>query len=193
MGDIKQLRQLIREKRRSIVGKAREEYSQKAALFAMQYIKQFSKIKSIGLFLPLQEEIDTQYLIQQLWAEKYRTYLPVTTDTRTLLWRQYTQESQLILDELGIKIPSDSEDDDMSFKPKLIVTPLVAYDDRGARIGMGGGFYDRTFASKNKNEAPYLMGFSYHCQNCARIEAQPWDIYLDAVANEQHLRIFNEE
>ena len=70
----------------------------------------------------------------------------------------------------------------------LVLTPLVAFDRWGNRLGMGGGFYDRTFASqlnlKNEfgNKRPFLCGVAHKCQQVRELMPKKWDFPLDWVA-----------
>ena len=65
------------------------------------------------------------------------------------------------------------------------VVPLVAFDVRGHRLGMGGGWYDRSFAFRRTHAAPpYLAGAAFSLQRVEAIAAEPWDVPLDAVCTE---------
>ena len=65
------------------------------------------------------------------------------------------------------------------------VVPLVAFDVRGHRLGMGGGWYDRSFAFRRTHAAPpYLAGAAFSLQRVEAIAAEHWDVPLDAVCTE---------
>jgi 5-formyltetrahydrofolate cyclo-ligase len=69
----------------------------------------------------------------------------------------------------------------------LVVMPLVAFDAQGTRMGMGGGFYDRTFACKRTHaqpQRPLLCGFAYDFQKVAYLQRQRWDIPLNQVVSD---------
>lgn len=67
----------------------------------------------------------------------------------------------------------------------LVVLPLVAFDRQGARLGMGGGWYDRSFAFRKDHQAPpWLVGAAFGLQHHEAIEMAPWDVPLDAVCCE---------
>ena len=70
----------------------------------------------------------------------------------------------------------------------LVFVPLVAFDKRGSRIGMGGGFYDRTFAFKQQETRtvmpPHLVGLAHSFQQVQRIKRNKWDVPLTAVVTE---------
>ena len=74
--------------------------------------------------------------------------------------------------------------------------PLVAFDMRGNRLGMGGGYYDRTFAyllNRRRWRRPILIGVAYEFQGVDSLTTRPWDIPLHGVATEAGLRIFDEQ
>jgi 5-formyltetrahydrofolate cyclo-ligase len=75
----------------------------------------------------------------------------------------------------------------------LVLVPLVGFDASGNRLGMGGGWYDRAFAFRNDARAaaprpirpPWLVGVGFAAQQVAAIDAEPWDVALDAVCTER--------
>ena len=73
-----------------------------------------------------------------------------------------------------------------------LLVPLVAFDRHGNRIGMGGGYYDRTLAaamaSGNARQKPELIGVAYECQKVDPFTPDPWDIPLDWILTENGIR-----
>jgi 5-formyltetrahydrofolate cyclo-ligase len=73
----------------------------------------------------------------------------------------------------------------------MVVVPLVGFDARCQRLGMGGGWYDRSFAASHhadcapdKGGHPLLVGAAFAVQQIDRLPAQAWDVALDAVCTE---------
>ncbi len=67
----------------------------------------------------------------------------------------------------------------------LVVTPLVGFDTRGHRLGMGGGWYDRSFAfRREQSPTPWLVGAAFDLQRVDGLDAAGWDVALDAVCTE---------
>ncbi|MEZ5459018.1 MAG: 5-formyltetrahydrofolate cyclo-ligase [Steroidobacteraceae bacterium] len=69
----------------------------------------------------------------------------------------------------------------------LVLVPLVAFDARGFRLGMGGGFYDRALAYRRRRQhwrGPLLLGLAFGTQQVDRIPELPWDVRLDAILTE---------
>jgi len=136
-------------------------------------------------------EIDPYPLLQALWALGKIIYLPVLVPfSRQKLWfAKYAPSDRLVLNRFGIPEPVRRR----LIKPcalDLVLTPLVAFDSRGHRIGMGGGYYDRSFAFLRRRRhwrKPRLLGLAYELQKLPGIIPNDWDIPLDAVATEARI------
>ena len=66
----------------------------------------------------------------------------------------------------------------------ILFMPLVGFDKDKNRIGMGGGFYDRTLAFKKQQKMaknPKLIGLAFDCQQVEQLEVQEWDVPLDVI------------
>lgn len=119
--------------------------------------------------------------------------LPVLCDDQLLRFAPWRPGDALASNRFGIPEPDLSpasllEADAMS----LVVMPLVGFDERGNRLGMGGGWYDRSFAFRHERSAPpYLVGAGFAMQRVPPFEAEAWDVRLDAVCTEQRCFDFN--
>ncbi|KIQ97815.1 5-formyltetrahydrofolate cyclo-ligase [Lysobacter sp. A03] len=111
--------------------------------------------------------------------------LPVL-DGERLGFSPWRPGNALVNNRYGIPEPDVSsgsllQPEDLS----LVVLPLVAFDLQGARLGMGGGWYDRSFAfRKDRAAPPWLVGAGFELQRQEAIETAPWDVPLDAVSCE---------
>jgi 5-formyltetrahydrofolate cyclo-ligase len=79
---------------------------------------------------------------------------------------------------------------------QLIFVPLVGFDVRGNRLGMGAGYYDRALAFRRRREhwdGPRLIGIAHSCQQVDAIDPTPTDIPLDAVVTERDIHVFRGE
>jgi 5-formyltetrahydrofolate cyclo-ligase len=66
-----------------------------------------------------------------------------------------------------------------------VVVPLIAFDARGHRLGMGAGWYDRSFAFRSARAAPpWLVGAGFAAQQVDTLSPESWDVTLDAVCTE---------
>ena len=71
---------------------------------------------------------------------------------------------------------------------ELVLLPLVGFDSQGTRLGIGGGYYDRTFAgirSDALTRRPRLVGVAFELQRLAALERAAWDVPIDAVVTDR--------
>ncbi len=152
----------------------------------------FQNSHRIAFYLPNDGEIDLQPLIDYAWQTNKQCFLPVIgpRNSRRLWFLPYEMETPLLQNRFGIPEPLHHRGD-RQFKPHaldLILLPLVAFDNNGHRLGMGGGFYDRTLAflaHRHQWRKPRLLGTAYQFQQHTNLPAQAWDIPLDAIVTEQ--------
>lgn len=115
------------------------------------------------------------------------TYLlPKLGPEGTLRFAPWSPRVDLVPNRYGIPEPStDLKDCLTADQLDLILVPLLAFDAHGNRLGMGGGWYDRSLAYRLKGRAkPFLVGVAYAFQQVDAVPAEPWDIPLDAVVTE---------
>ncbi len=148
--------------------------------------------KQIAVFLSQKGELSTDKLIQTLWQRGHKVYLPVlnTLRGRPMAFAPYHPHSNMGQSKYGIPEPlAPHIQHRFGNQLEMVITPLVGFDEQGHRIGMGAGFYDRTFAFKRllKIERPKLIGWAHECQKLPKIEPQPWDIPLDAIVTEKQI------
>jgi len=153
-------------------------------------LTQFQYSRRIAFYLGNDGEIDPAPLLSLAQAAGKACYLPVLHPLKfnRLHFARYQSEEQLEPNRFGIPEPSLKR---AKIAPAwaldLILLPLVAFDKKGHRMGMGGGFYDRTlaFAQKNKQHCPQLIGLAHSFQQVENIEANHWDIPMNAIITEQ--------
>ena len=143
------------------------------------------KAQHIALYISADGELDTQPLIEWLWSQGKQTYLPVLHPFSPghLLFLNYNSTTPLTYNKYGIIEPRLNQ---TLVKPvaqlDLIFTPLVAFDSQGQRLGMGGGYYDRTLSKwfeTGKGALP--VGLAHDCQQVERLPTESWDIPLPKI------------
>jgi len=152
----------------------------------------------IAAYLSNDGEVETQAIIESLWACGKACYLPIlrSSPQRSLWFGRYAPETTLTPNKFGIPEPSIGED--TISEPWILdvaLVPLVAFDLFGNRIGMGGGYYDRTFAYLKDASRPcslVLIGLAFECQKWDRIPAEPWDVPLDGMVTEKAFYTFTQ-
>ncbi len=138
---------------------------------------------TIAVFISFAGELNTQPLIEQLWQQGKQLCLPTLHPFSRghLLFLRYTAMTALIINRLKIPEP---ELDVQQVLPlaqiDVILTPMVAFDNHGQRLGMGAGFYDRTLKNWQQHGC-YPMGLAYDCQQVDDCHAQIWDVPLAEV------------
>lgn len=146
----------------------------------------FARAHLIGCYLSANSEADTWPIISRAWTMKKRVFAPVTKKLGQMYFRELTPESMLVRNQFGLFEPVDGEILP-SKRLQIVLTPLVAFDEQHNRIGMGGGYYDRSFAFlKNRKQLiqPKLIGLAFNCQRVEKITANPWDIRLYSIITE---------
>ncbi len=184
------LRQTIRQQRRALSFSESVTCAEQLAQHAARHPLLLRSTR-IAAYLATDGEIDPMPLLETLWSAGKQVYLPVLVPfSRQKLWfARFNPGDMLACNRFGIPEPVRR----CLIKPcalDLVLTPLVAFDVSGHRVGMGGGFYDRTFAFLQQRQywkKPGLLGLAYEFQKQDRIKPNNWDVSLDAIATELHI------
>lgn len=143
-----ELRKLVRQQRNQLSSDIQYQASQDL-ICRFAALPEMQTCHHIALYLSTDGELDTQPLIEWLWSQGKAVYLPVLHPFSAghLLFLHYQSSTPMTYNKFGILEPKLNQ---TLVKPvkelDLICTPLVAFDSHGHRLGMGGGYYDRTLA-----------------------------------------------
>lgn len=185
-----ELRRRIRQQRSKLTAAQQTEAAQQLVdLLLPELLKR--QVQHIALYLSNDGELNTLPLIQALWQHNILVALPVLHPFSPghLLFLHYHPDSPMTTNRYGIAEPRlDISQLVPLHKLDLILTPLVAFDKQGNRLGMGGGFYDRTLACSN---APAAMGIAHECQKVSALPVESWDIPLPEIATPDALYQFS--
>jgi len=186
---MKKIRKIIKEKR-SQLSEKELSLTSKAIAERIRSFKFSKELTKIGIYYAVNNEVDVHPLCEILWQENKRVYLPIV-EKKKLLFGEYRNTSNLKNNRFKIPEPIVGLESQISaFELDLIFMPLVAFDPMGNRIGMGGGFYDRTLDNKqldNDLKKPILVGVAYEFQKQNQIQPNPWDIPLDMIFTESKI------
>jgi 5-formyltetrahydrofolate cyclo-ligase len=186
---MKEIRNIIKEKR-SQLSEKELHLTSKAITERIRSFKFPKELTKIGIYYAVNNEVDVHPLCKILWQESKRVYLPIV-EKKKLLFGEYRDTSNLKNNRFKIPEPIvDLESQISAFELDLIFMPLVAFDPMGNRIGMGGGFYDRTLDNKqldNDLKKPILVGVAYEFQKQNQIQPNSWDIPLDMIFTESKI------
>jgi 5-formyltetrahydrofolate cyclo-ligase len=142
--------------------------------------------RRIALYASLPEEVDTTPLIELAGARGCAIFLP-RIERRPPRMRFVAAGAATRMNHLGIHEPARGRSLDARWLD-LVVLPLVGFDTRGMRLGMGGGYYDRTFGFRRIRTGwpgPRLVGIAFALQQVPHLVAAHHDVFLDAVVTER--------
>ena len=189
--NIADIRRAKRSQRQSLT-----EYTQHANSLGLcsNIIRQraYKNSRHIACYLANDGEIDPDPVIEHAWLSGKNVYLPVLSPLKnSLYFAPYQRGQKLSLNRYNIPEPVCRPSKWIIARQlDLLLLPLVAFDLSGNRIGMGGGFYDRTLAylkHRKHWKKPVLAGLAHEIQKTAQLEVQSWDIPLDMIITEKNL------
>ena len=183
-------RKLIRTKRNQL----NDETQQKAALDLIAQFAQLSEVSSaqhIALYLSADGEINTAPLIDWLRQRGKTIYLPVIHPFSAghLLFLRYDPETPMVFNRYKIQEPKLDQTQIIPVSQlDLICTPLVAFDHHGHRLGMGGGYYDRTLEPWFHHQSgPKPIGLAHDCQQVEQLPTESWDVPLPKIVTPKQI------
>ena len=191
----KLIRKSMRKRRRQLSATA-----QRAAGLALQQQLStatiFHNSQHIANYISTDGEIDTQPTLQLVWDNSKINYLPLADQKshRLLRFVEYRDGDPLRRNHFYIPEPLADYRHAISLSElDMLLIPLVAFDRQGNRLGMGGGYYDRTLAdlsSHTTSKRPLLIGLAHDFQEMAQLPNDSWDIPLDGVVTNKETLLF---
>ncbi|WP_199609126.1 5-formyltetrahydrofolate cyclo-ligase [Flocculibacter collagenilyticus] len=195
---------MIRQDIRKSIRARRQQLSKEAQIQAAnQLVEQvncidlFTTAKNIAIYTANDGELDTLPLIQALWQQHKHVYLPILHPFSKghLIFQQYTPTTPMTHNRFGIAEPAL---DCRYILPihhfDIIFTPLVAFDQQGNRLGMGGGFYDRTLSALTQvngtSQNTHVIGLAHDCQEIDHVPTESWDIPISQILTPTRHLIF---
>ncbi len=175
-------RQLMRSKlrlRRQNLSRTEQTTSSLNACKRLSRQYWFRDAQHVAFYWPSDGELSPLPLLQLALTLGKTCYLPVV-QKRTMVFRRYQKGGTLRNNHFGIPEPLPKERQMSPLELDLICLPLVGFDSKGNRLGMGGGFYDKTLANAQRN-GPKLVGLAHQCQRMDSIPIEEWDIPLHMI------------
>ena len=177
-----QLRQQIRKTRANLTALQQQQAEDSITQQALALIEE-RNAQHIALYISFDGEISTDKLIQILWAQGKQVYLPVLHpfNPNHLLFLRYLPDTPMLKNKFGIWEPKLNVQNVLPLDElDILFTPLVAFDRQGNRLGMGGGFYDRTLQHWQKS--PFIpVGLAHQCQQVEQLPTEVWDVPLHQI------------
>ncbi len=189
MSDLQTLRRQLRARRSAVTGGDRRRAEQ-AALARLKRHPRWQKAHRVALFMGHGGELDPSPAAQGSEQTGKSWYLPALHPVLpgTLRFHRWHPGELLVPNRFGIGEPPRGSGRFLSAHHlDIVIVPLVGFDERGNRLGMGGGFYDRTFAfvqRRHPARRPFLLGLAFDCQQVDTLTVQAWDVRLDGLITE---------
>lgn len=178
----KALRQAMKLRRREVAQDCRRELSVAICRRILEREDVRSAVagaRTFAVYLASADEIDLTELIGRLWVAKCRVAVPAWRDGRYLL-AEYTPATRLKPGPMGIPEPEDCGGDPVGESEVAVwVVPGLAFSPEGARLGYGGGWYDRFLGCAAPSAVS--LGVAYPFQLVDELPLEPHDRPLTAV------------
>lgn len=148
----------------------------------------YNSSEPIAAYVAISDETNLAPLFKrhndQLWV------LPRTQPDKTMTFHAWHQHEPLAPSEFNIFAPAPNATIITPNEIAVVLIPLVAFDDHGNRLGMGGGYYDRYLANLASNKP--RIGIAFDCQHSASpLPREEWDVTLSTVVTESGMIEFN--
>lgn len=152
-------------------------------------LSEYQHAKHIAVYSAVKGEISLEPVIDHALSRGKKIYLP-NLDQKSLRFSPYFREQKMRINRY--KLPEPDVGDDEMLTPEaldLVLAPLVVFDAIRNRIGMGGGFYDRSFAFRKDPacKTPVLIGVAHELQKVEQLDPEPWDVRLDMIVTDQNV------
>jgi 5-formyltetrahydrofolate cyclo-ligase len=185
-----ELRKQLRAQRRALSIEARAEAAERLCQ-QVAATRLFRVSRRIACYWANDGEIEATRIIERAQRLGKRVYLPVLSRVNhdRLWFARATADMQLQLNRFGIPEPRVAAAELLRAQAlDLILVPLVGFDSAGNRLGMGGGFYDRSLgflAQRRHWRKPHVVGLAYDFQRVERLPTNAWDIPLAEVVTDR--------
>ena len=188
--EVRAARRRLRELRLALAPRQRAA-AERAIRATLERLGVFRPGGHVALYLPMPGEVDLRPCLAVARRRGTRVYVPriVSHRQRRMLFAPWTDGGSRRTNAFGIVEPGHAGGARPVVGLDVVVLPLLGFDARGNRLGMGAGYYDRALrrrlGSGRAWPRPRLVGVAYACQQLPVIPASPWDVPLDLVVTER--------
>ena len=185
-----QLRRLLRNARRELSPCA-QRLAARGLYRQLAQHPLFRRAKHIALYLPTDGEIDPRVLLREAQRRGKAVYLPVLSawPKTKMVFQRIAPDETLIPNRFRILEPHIHRARQRKvWALDLVLLPLVGFDATGGRLGMGGGFYDRSLAYLTRRQywrKPTLLGLAHECQKVDSLMQASWDVPLQGTVSDK--------
>jgi 5-formyltetrahydrofolate cyclo-ligase len=150
-------------------------------------LSEYQQAQRVATYFAVNGEIGLKPVIDHALGQGKQVYLP-NLDQQALRFSPYFHAQKMRINKFRLPEPDVDECEMLSpDELDLVLAPLVVFDANRNRIGMGGGFYDRSFAFRKNpgHKLPVLIGVAHELQRVDQIVPQEWDVRLDMIITDQ--------
>ena len=162
-------------------------------------IPEINAANHIAGYWPNDGEISPLLFLEQSMRQGKKCYLPLLMgdDSLMLDFASYTKDEHLLKNDFGIPEPDPLKKEVLITKIDeldVILIPLVAFDLKGSRLGMGAGYYDATLSKLIDIEPanrPLIIGLGHDCQQAINLPLDDWDWSLNIIVTDKNIFYVN--
>lgn len=147
--------------------------------------------KIFSLYIPAYNEVATDMIAQHFIKNKIPfAYPKIAAKDQPLQFVLHETQQRFAANQFYPKIlePISGK----IVQPDILILPLLAFDSTLTRLGMGGGFYDRTIEFLKSNKKIITIGLAYDIQRFdAVLPQEKHDLSLDFIASEDYIIFAN--
>lgn len=195
MNYIKMRREALRKEMRALRNAVPDDRQQEASDQICRRLLSheiFAHPCTVGSYVSFGREIVTMDINRALKQQGHLVGLPVIHPTRMghMDFYAFTDEESMVPNRFHILEPAALPENRLG--PDLfevLLVPLTAFDRKGNRLGMGGGFYDRML--KRVSSQCLLIGLAYDFQEAPEVPVENWDMPVDEVITPTRHLIFS--
>ena len=192
--EVRDARRRLKRARTALAGGVRVA-AERAIVDSLGELPVFRRGARIAMYLPMRGEVDLRPAIEAAWRRGVAVFVPSIVNRRRgrMAFVPWTPGSARRRNAYGIEEPAAAATRVPALQLDAVVLPVVGFDRRGNRLGMGAGYYDRALRRRldaaRRWRRPRLIGVAFACQELERILVSPWDVPLDLVITERGLLV----
>jgi 5-formyltetrahydrofolate cyclo-ligase len=167
--------------------------AQRSILRELERLRVFRRGARVALYVPVPGEVDLRPGLAMAWRRGATVYVPRISSRRRgrMSFVRWAPGAAARRNVFGILEPAGTMRPTPARQLDVVVVPVVGFDRRGNRLGMGAGFYDRALRRRLDPARPWrrprLVGVAFACQELEAIPVSPWDVPLDLIVTERGL------
>lgn len=176
--------------RRRIAFEALQGEAHQAAMNLHRLLSDHPRGTIVSAYVPIRTEMPTLEMMADLHDMGFRICVPIIDGPgKPLDFRIWEPQAEMEHASFGVPIPKNGE----HVTPQVLLVPMVAFDRRGARMGYGGGYYDRTIHKLRAGGTVLAIGLAFSGQEVDLLPTDDHDQFMDAIVTETGILDFRDQ